>query len=181
MARGAHVVLACRSMDKCALAAQELTQRAPQGSCECSAVDLEDLQSVRAFAARHRAALKRKGQTLQVLVNNAGIMGPPNRPDGEDRHLWANHLGPYLLTRCLLPAFPEQGGGRIINVASRAHYWGSVKVVRDGSGSRPPEARQQQHEPSSSGSGEGQWRRFDSHPSHWFHQYARSKLLNVVG
>jgi NAD(P)-dependent dehydrogenase (short-subunit alcohol dehydrogenase family) len=46
-------------------------------------------------------------------------MGPPDRPDGEDPHLWANHLGPYLLTRLLLPAFPEAGGGRVVNVASR--------------------------------------------------------------
>lgn len=50
-------------------------------------------------------------------------------PDGRDRHLWVNHLGPYLLTRLLVPAMGE--GSRIVNVASRASLVGSL-AVREG-------------------------------------------------
>jgi hypothetical protein len=114
-------------------------------------------------------------------------MGPGPREDGEDRHLWANHLGPYLLTRLLLPAFPKDGTGRVVNVASRSHYWGSVTVrrgdeVRDGgrsSSSKGGAGSGSSGAASGSSSSSGPWK-FDRQPRSWFSQYARSKLCNVV-
>ncbi|KAI8470175.1 MAG: hypothetical protein J3K34DRAFT_458972 [Monoraphidium minutum] len=189
MARGHHVVLACRNMDACGAAAAELAAAHPQGVCECSRVDLEDPASIRAFAARHRAALKKRGAPLRVLVNNAGIMGPASLPDGTDRHLWANHLGPYLLTRLLLPSLG--GGGRVVTVASRAHYFGGVKLAPLAPAAAGSGAKRAPLGPAAAagggggeagggggGGGGGGWR-FDGHPSHWFSQYCRSKLLNV--
>lgn len=195
MAKGHHVVLACRNMDACERVAQELRAAHPQGACECSRIDLEDVRSVKAFASRHRAALRKQGRPLNVLVNNAGIMGPASLPDGTDRHLWANHLGPYLLTRLMLPAFGAGEGGRVVNVASRAHYWGSVRLRRepekDGSleverGDVPPATAATGGPAGAAAGADGssssvgvRWY-FDGHPSHWFPQYARSKLLNVL-
>ena len=46
-----------------------------------------------------------------------------------DQQLRVNHLGPFLLTRLLLPALAP--GARIINVSSRAHKQGSLHI-RDG-------------------------------------------------
>jgi NAD(P)-dependent dehydrogenase (short-subunit alcohol dehydrogenase family) len=54
-------------------------------------------------------------------------MGPG--PDGSDQHLAINHYGPFLLTNLLLPCMEQ--GSRIVNVASRAHYWGRLQV-KDG-------------------------------------------------
>jgi hypothetical protein len=53
-------------------------------------------------------------------------MGVPAGPGGQDTHLVANHLGPYLLTRLLLPAM--KAGSRVVNVSSRAHYQGSLTI-----------------------------------------------------
>lgn len=113
-------------------------------------------------------------------------MGPPNYPDGRDRHLWANHLGPYLLTRLLLPSLAD--GGRVVNVASRAHYWGDVKLRwrrQDGGGGGGGSAATAAGGGVAIGGGgggadAGEGWEFESHPANWFRQYARSKLLNVV-
>ena len=82
-------------------------------------VDVADYESVCAFARRHKAALSSSSPRapLALLVNNAGVMGSGALPDGRDSHLVANHLGPYLLTRLMLPAMER--GGRVVNVASR--------------------------------------------------------------
>ncbi|GFR49722.1 hypothetical protein Agub_g11878 [Astrephomene gubernaculifera] len=93
---------------------------------------------------------------IDVLVNNAGVMGVPPAADGSDRHLTVNHLGPYLLTRLLLPHMTH--GSRVVNVASRAHYAGCLKL-RTG----PP------------GGGA-----IHGNVHHWWWQYARSKLCNVL-
>lgn len=84
------------------------------GSCSCARLDLEDLQSVRDFAASQRKSLKASGRHLAVLVNNAGVAGVADGPRG-DRTLAINHFGPFLLTNLLLPAM--KSGGRVVNVA----------------------------------------------------------------
>jgi NAD(P)-dependent dehydrogenase (short-subunit alcohol dehydrogenase family) len=149
-------------------------------------LDLADHSSIREFAAEERRRLKRLGQPLHVLVNNAGecgdpqqcfpaiicfvwrwsshpcfeaaqntsctppswpllpfphtllsrpphspfhpkgVMGLPAAPDGTDQHMAINHLGPYLLTRLLLPAMAP--GSRVVTVSSRAHAWGSLRL-----------------------------------------------------
>lgn len=147
-------------------------------------------------------------------------MGVAPAPDGSDRHLTANHLGPYLLTRLLLPhmtavrplpspapacapAAPAAstsaqangsaagsgdasgssgkgegagagdraagagawaggggggGGGRVVNVASRAHFGGRLALVTGPPGSEA----------------------IANDIRHWWWQYARSKLCNVL-
>lgn len=129
MARGAHVVMACRNMAACEAAAAELASAAVPGSCICAQLDLADAASVRQFAAQQRATLQMSQRPLNVLVNNAGVMGLGPGPCGEDQHLAINHLGTFLLTTQLLPAMAR--GSRVVTVSSRAHRLGSV-AVRDG-------------------------------------------------
>jgi NAD(P)-dependent dehydrogenase (short-subunit alcohol dehydrogenase family) len=62
-------------------------------------------------------------------------MGAGLGNNGEDEHLRINHLGPFLLTRLLLPLIGI--GGRIVNVASRAHQQGSL-VLQDGEFAKTP-------------------------------------------
>lgn len=53
-------------------------------------------------------------------------MGVGPGPDGQDQHLAINHYGPFLLTNLLLPQLAP--GSRIVNVSSRAHFWGSLAI-----------------------------------------------------
>ncbi len=70
MARGAHVVMACRDTASCEAAVADIRKAGGSGTCECAKLDLADVSSVRAFAA---ALAQQLGQRkLAVLVNNAG-------------------------------------------------------------------------------------------------------------
>ncbi|MET0659934.1 MAG: SDR family NAD(P)-dependent oxidoreductase, partial [Steroidobacteraceae bacterium] len=65
---------------------------------------------------------------VHVLVNNAGGICDQRREtsDGFESLFAANHLGPFLLTRRLLPLLRAAQGARIVNVSSVAH-----RYVRD--------------------------------------------------
>ena len=58
-----------------------------------------------------------------VLVNNAGVFDVKGRvhetsPEGWDRMMAINLRGPFLMTRAVIPAMRESGGGSIVNVGS---------------------------------------------------------------
>ena len=82
-------------------------------------VDLADLGSVRTAASTFLADNER----LDVLINNAGgFFGrAATTADGLERTWATNYVGPFLLTRLLLPLLVESAPARIINVGSSAH------------------------------------------------------------
>jgi NAD(P)-dependent dehydrogenase (short-subunit alcohol dehydrogenase family) len=115
--RGARVFLACRSEERTRPVLEEIAKAG--GKAEFLKLDLGDLASVRACAK----AYLDKDLPLAVLVNNAGLAGASGTTkDGFQLTFGTNHLGPYLLTRLLLPALERAGEARIVNVASRGHY-----------------------------------------------------------
>jgi NAD(P)-dependent dehydrogenase (short-subunit alcohol dehydrogenase family) len=87
------------------------------------ALDLANLASVRAFAAAFAARHPR----LHILVNNAGVMGPPlgRTADGFETQMGTNHLGHFLLTTLLVDQLKGSAPARVVVVASRAHRRGS--------------------------------------------------------
>lgn len=116
-ARGAHVVLAVRSPSK----AQPIVEQIQRdgGSCAVIAMDTSDLASVRAGAD----AFLESAKSLDILVNNAGMAGQRGlSKDGFELTFATNHLGHFLLTERLLPVLKQAPQGRIVNVASEAHY-----------------------------------------------------------
>ena len=116
-ARGAHLILACRSEGRTAPVIDAI--RAAGGTAEFLALDLADLAAVRASAETF-VATKRP---LHELINNAGLAGARGlTKDGFELVFGVNHLGPYLFTRLLLPALEAAKGARVINVSSKSHY-----------------------------------------------------------
>lgn len=86
-------------------------------------LDLGDLESVRACAARFLAT----GERLDVLLENAGLAGQRGATkQGFELAFGTNHLGHFLLAQLLLPRLEESGRegahSRVVVVASRAHY-----------------------------------------------------------
>jgi NAD(P)-dependent dehydrogenase (short-subunit alcohol dehydrogenase family) len=115
-ARGATLVLACRSESKTRPVIDDL--RAAGGDVRFEALDLGDLASVRACASR----LAAENRPIDVLLNNAGLAGQRgSTKDGFELAFGTNHLGHFLLTVLLAPRLIESRG-RIVNVASQAHY-----------------------------------------------------------
>ena len=117
-ARGARVVLACRSVEKGQAAAAEI------GGSAVVRLDLASLTSVRAAAEEIRAAYPR----LDLLINNAGVMEVPyaRTADGFELTFATNHLGHFALTGLLLDRLLAAPGSRIVTMSSMAHVAGRV-------------------------------------------------------
>jgi dehydrogenase/reductase SDR family protein 13 len=117
--RGHRLVLACRSEAKARPVIDQLRSRYPASDPLLLPLDLADLASVRTAAASFLSS----GRGLDVLVNNAGIAGTRAlSEDGFDLTYATNHIGPFLFTNLVLPRLMESPEGRIVNVASAAHF-----------------------------------------------------------
>jgi NAD(P)-dependent dehydrogenase (short-subunit alcohol dehydrogenase family) len=116
--RGARVVLAGRSESRLDETEAALLLEVPAAELEKVALDLADFAAVR----RAAAALAGLG-AIDVLINNAGVMGTPyhRTPDGLELQLATNHFGPFLLTGLLLPQLVASSAGRVVTVSSQMH------------------------------------------------------------
>ena len=112
--RGAHVVLAVRNLDKGKAAAGQL-----DGDVSLQELDLGSLESVRDAAA----ALRSRYDTIDLLINNAGVMYPPKgtTADGFELQFGTNHLGHFAFTGLLLDRLLPMPGSRIVTVSSVGH------------------------------------------------------------
>ena len=112
--RGAEVVLACRNLEKGEAASRQVPGHA-QGRVAVRRLDVSDLDSVREFVA----AFQREYDGLDVLVNNAGVLGAPFAltPQGVETHFATNHLGHFALANLLLPVIRD----RVVVTSSREH------------------------------------------------------------
>ena len=124
-AAGAEVILAGRNALKGAEAVRQVVRRLPQARVRCELLDLASLASVYSFADRLRA----EAQPIAILVNNAGVMTPPQRQttaDGFELQFGTNYLGHFALTARLLPLLC-QGRARVVNLSSIAHRRASIQ------------------------------------------------------
>lgn len=117
--RGARVVLAGRSEEKTRAAIAEIAGETGNTDLDHLALDLGDLDSVR----RAATTFLDSGEPLHVLINNAGLAGARGRTaSGFELAFGTNHVGPFLFTELLREHLIESGPGRIVNVASAAHF-----------------------------------------------------------
>jgi retinol dehydrogenase-12 len=116
-ARGAHVVLACRSLEKTEPVVAAI--RAAGGSAESVALDLGDLDQTRRCAE----GLLATDRPIHVLLNNAGLAGSRGLTrSGFELAFGTNHVGHFLFTVLLAPRLLASPSSRIVNVSSKAHF-----------------------------------------------------------
>ena len=99
--KGAQVTILCRNEDKAQAAVESLKEKAPDGAFNYIAADLAALGSVRVAADAVRA----KHQSIDGLINNAGLMMVPKREltiDGNEMQFGVNHLGTLRAQRSSL-------------------------------------------------------------------------------
>ena len=125
---GATVIMACRNQEKATAAADEIRAEVPTADLELGRLDLSDLASVRAFAE------SLDGRTLDVLVNNAGLMAVPyaRTADGFEIQMGTNHLGHFALTARLLPNLLAAPSPRVVTLSSLMGYYGNLKTLDRG-------------------------------------------------
>ncbi|WP_123027034.1 SDR family NAD(P)-dependent oxidoreductase [Mycolicibacterium stellerae] len=118
-AKGAHVVLAVRNVDKGNQAAARIGDRTPGASVAVTELDLTSLDSVRAAAE----ALRSEHDTIDLLINNAGVMMTPKATtkDGFELQFGTNHLGHFAFTGLLLDCLLPVPGSRVVTVSSVGH------------------------------------------------------------
>ncbi|MET0988280.1 MAG: SDR family oxidoreductase [Steroidobacteraceae bacterium] len=124
VAQGWHVIALGRTRDRLNRTLHEIRSEFPSARIDGLIADFESIKQVERVAQEITALTSR----VHVLVNNAG--GPCEQrretSDGFESLFAGNHLGPFLLTRRLLPLLRAAQDARIINVSSVAH-----KFVRD--------------------------------------------------
>jgi NAD(P)-dependent dehydrogenase (short-subunit alcohol dehydrogenase family) len=111
---GHSVLIACRNVQKSKEAAAEMS-----GDVDVAYLDLGKLATVREFADSVKS--------VDVLVNNAGVMGFPQLTrtvDGFEAHMGTNHLGHFALT-CLLG---DKIKDRVISVGSASYLFGRMHL-----------------------------------------------------
>ncbi len=119
---GYRVIMACYDPAKAEAKRRMLAEDTGNAEIEVRGIDLASLASVAAFADR----LLQEGTPLALLMNNAGTMetGRHITEDGLERTVSVNYVGPYLLTRKLLPLMGE--GSRVVNMVSCTYAIGRL-------------------------------------------------------
>jgi NAD(P)-dependent dehydrogenase (short-subunit alcohol dehydrogenase family) len=124
-AKGAHVVLAVRNLEKGKDATALIAMRTPGASVALQELDLTSLESIRAAAEQLRSQHDR----IDLLINNAGVMFTPKATtkDGFELQFGTNHLGHFALTGLLLDRLLGVPGSRVITVSSIGHRGGRIR------------------------------------------------------
>ncbi len=123
--KGATVIMCCRDLFKGSKAKHELLKFNFSGKIELVELDLSDLKNVKKFSD----SIKNKFNSLDVLINNAGIMAPPKTfsNQGLEIQFAVNHLAHMHLTLELLPMLEEKNNSRVVTVTSGVQYFGKIQ------------------------------------------------------
>ncbi|XP_041651945.1 dehydrogenase/reductase SDR family member 13-like [Cheilinus undulatus] len=120
--RGARVILACWNKEKAETAAYDIRRESGNNQVVFMPLDLASFKSIRNFA---ETFLKTEPR-LDLLINNAGLMGAGQTEDGFGLAFGVNHLGHFLLTNLLLERLQKNGPSRVVNVSALLHRLGSI-------------------------------------------------------
>ncbi|GAB6855635.1 SDR family oxidoreductase [Asaia astilbis] len=120
--KGAEVIVTGRNAEKGREALIAIEQAVPGATLRFEGLDLASLASIVRFVDRMGS------QPVHILVNNAGVMAPPQRrttQDGFELQFGTNHLGHFALTGKLLPALIA-GEAHVVTIASLAAWKGEI-------------------------------------------------------
>ncbi|KAM9801203.1 uncharacterized protein ACB057_008268 [Neosynchiropus ocellatus] len=120
--RGARVILACRNKEKAEAAAFDIRRESGNNQVLFIQLDLASVASIRTFVDTFLESEPR----LDILINNAGVMGCGRTVDGFDLTLGVNHLGHFLLTNLLLDRLHQCRPSRVVTVSALLHRFGAV-------------------------------------------------------
>ncbi len=136
---GASVIITSRAAERGAEARKAILAQTPEAQVTALELDLADPASIDAFARAVAAHTDR----LDVLINNAGLWmrSRVETAEGLEQTFAVNHVGPWRVTKALLPLLEAAPAGRIVTVASMAHRaarvdWDDLQMRRRFNGDR---------------------------------------------
>jgi NAD(P)-dependent dehydrogenase (short-subunit alcohol dehydrogenase family) len=122
--QGQRVILVGRNAARTEETAAAIRSAAGHDRVEALVADLSSMAEVRRLAADMRARYDR----LDVLVNNAGAVFSARHTtaDGLEMTFALNHIAYFVLASELSPLLRASAPARIVNVASGAHFRGTM-------------------------------------------------------
>ena len=120
---GHNITLVARGEKRLLEAAEQLRLKFPDARIEERVLDVSNLDEVRGFAKEIR-------EPVDVLMNNAGLMGPDFSLsiEGIESQMATNHIGHFLLTSLLWERLEEAAEPRVISLSSVVHRRGRLKA-----------------------------------------------------
>lgn len=124
VSKGCSVTIAARDLSRAEAMAEEIRSSTGNNNVEVGELELDKPDSVRKFAADYLAS----HDTLNILINNAGVMACPlNRTkEGWEMQFATNHMGHFLLTCLLSPLLINGAPARVVNLSSGGHNFAPV-------------------------------------------------------
>lgn len=122
---GWTVIMMGRNAQKGTESIAKIHQLNPKAKVSFEKIDLANLSSIKALASK----MISKGQAIDLLINNAGVMTPPERletADGFELQFGTNHIGHFALTAQLLPLLRKAPNARVVTVSSVANREGQI-------------------------------------------------------
>ncbi|GAB4036023.1 oxidoreductase [Spirosoma jeollabukense] len=118
---GAAVTIAGRDAQKLRQAAEEINKLVGRGNVETAVLNLANLAQVKQFAQDYVSTHAH----LDILINNAGVMMPPQSrtDDGYELQFGTNFLGHFALTGHLYSLLKQTPGARVVTLSSGAYKW----------------------------------------------------------
>jgi NAD(P)-dependent dehydrogenase (short-subunit alcohol dehydrogenase family) len=124
-AAGADVIMAIRNRAKGEAAVEQIRATVPDAKLALKNLDLSSLASVATLGDE----LNAEGRPIDILINNAGVMQPPDRQitaDGFEVQFGSNHLGHFALTGHLLALLRAADNARVTSLSSSAARVGGI-------------------------------------------------------
>lgn len=114
---GAAVLIASRDEAAAQAAAEGINREVGGNRVTRISLDLSSFDSIR------RVAQELKDRPVDVLINNAGVMGGDFRRtnEGFEWHFGVNFMGPFLLSRLLANNLADGRNPRLVQLSSGAH------------------------------------------------------------
>lgn len=123
-AKGYNLIMASRGEAKLEKASAEIKAQYPDVQISQAVLDVSNFDQVRDFA-------KTTQQPIDVLMNNAGVMGPDFSlsVEGIESQMAINHLGHFLLTSLLWEHLEQAESPRVVSLSSTVHRRGKLETA----------------------------------------------------
>jgi len=126
--KSAHVIMACRNLEKAERAKKSVLQRHPDVKLDIVKLDLGDLNSVKSCSETILTGYDK----LDMVMCNGGIMAVPfgRTKDGFETHMGVNYYGHFALVGHVLSLIKRTPGARVVTTSSLAEKFGKLNFNR---------------------------------------------------
>lgn len=125
--RGDHLIAINRSPSKWEQCCVRLKQEFPHAKISSFIADLASIQQIRRVCTE----VIEKYPIIDILINNAGIYLAQKEmsEDGWEKTFAVNHMAYVAICEGFMDAVQKSEEGRIVQVASRAHWYAKIDVA----------------------------------------------------